>query len=87
VRFTTKQDAIEQGIAPALTEGEFDTDSIFAEAYAWAIDKDDDGNELPNTGGFEQTVTDDEFWTIVQRHELTPDTRSRDNTGRFVPEV
>ncbi len=71
MRYTTKQDAIEQAIAPALTEGEFDTDSIFAEAFTWKIDKDDAGNELLNTGGFEQTVTDDEFWAIVQRHEIT----------------
>lgn len=71
MRYTTKQDAIEQGITPALTEGEFDTDAIFTEAFAWKIDTDDDGNELLNTGGFEQTVTIDEFWAIVARHEIT----------------
>jgi hypothetical protein len=71
MRYTTKQDAVEQSILPALAEGEFDTDSIFAEAFTWKIDTDGDGNELLNTGGFEQSVSDDEFWAIVQRHEIT----------------
>lgn len=62
--FTTKRDAIEQAITPAI-EGtgevkvsEFNVDAIFDEAFTW-------------TGsGFEQSVDVDEFWAIVERHAL-----------------
>lgn len=70
-RYTTRRDAIEQAIMPALAEGDYDYESICYAAFNWAIDVDDQGRELLNTGGFEQTVTDDEFWEIVAQHEIT----------------
>lgn len=70
MRYTTRRDAIDHAIAPAITDGTYDLDAICGEAFTWKIDTDDQGRELLNTGGFEQTVTDDEFWAIVARHEI-----------------
>jgi hypothetical protein len=70
MRYTTRQDAIEQAITPAITEGTYDLDAICDAAFTWKIDTNDAGQELLNTGGFEQTVSDDEFWAIVARHEI-----------------
>ena len=69
-RYASFQDAKEQGVLYALSgsEGDFDADAITREAFAWTIDTDERGNELLDTAGFEQTVTDDEFWVIVERH-------------------
>lgn len=69
-RFTTRQDAIEQAIAPALENGEYDLEAICYAAFDWKIDTNDQGQELLNTGGFEQTVTEEQFWEIVARHEI-----------------
>jgi hypothetical protein len=69
IRYTTRQDAIEQAIMPALTEGEYDYEAICYEAFDWKIDTNERGQELLNTGGFEQTVSDEEFWEIVARHD------------------
>ena len=44
----------------------YDIDAIFRAAYSYKVDTDDNGNELLNTSGFEQTVDDDEFWKIVE---------------------
>lgn len=72
-RFTTREDAkddivtaIEAGDASAT---EYDIDAISYEVYEWKIDHDTDGNELLNTGGFEQVVDDEQFWQIVAKHE------------------
>jgi prevent-host-death family protein len=70
-RFSTRQDVIEQAIKPALDDGNYDLEAICDETYTWAIDTDAHGNEVLNTGGFEQTVTDEEFWEIVARHDLS----------------
>lgn len=69
-RYTTIQDVIEQAVLPALGEyaDDHDADAIAREAYTYRVDHDAHGNELLNTAGFEQAVTDDEFWQIVQRH-------------------
>lgn len=69
-RYTTRADAIDQAIAPALDHDGYDLDAICYEAFSWAIDINDNGDELLNTGGFEQTVSDDEFWKIVAKHEI-----------------
>lgn len=71
MRYTTRHDAIEQAIMPALTEGDYDFEAICYEAFDWKIDVNDQGQELLNTGGFEQTVSEDEFWEIAARHEIT----------------
>jgi hypothetical protein len=68
MRYTTRRDAIEQAILPALDGDDYDAEAICREAFDWKIDVDDKGQELLNTGGFEQTVTDDEFWAIVAKH-------------------
>lgn len=70
MRYTTRQDAIEQAIAPALTDGNYDHAAICDETFEWTIDRDTAGNELLNTGGFEQHVTDDRFWEVVAKHEI-----------------
>jgi hypothetical protein len=72
-RFTTDRDA-KNDILNALagTDGVWDDDaidSIFREAYEWKIDVNDEGQELLNTGGFEQVVSAEGFWEIVARHE------------------
>lgn len=68
MRYSTIQDVIEQDIAPALSgfEGDYDTAAIADRAFAWRIDHDVRGNELLNTGGFEQAVSEPEFWKIVR---------------------
>ncbi len=68
-RYATRQDAIDFAIAPALTEGTYDLEAICPEAFEWRIDTNAAGQELLTTGGFEQTVTDDQFWVIVARNE------------------
>lgn len=70
MRYTTRQDAIEQDILPALGNyaDSYNIDAIFDEAYDYLVDTDWRGNELLNTAGFEQTVSDDEFWAIAERH-------------------
>lgn len=70
-RYTTRRDAIEQAILPALDSDQYDLEAICYEAFDWRIDVNDQGQELLHTGGFEQTVTTEEFWEIVARHELT----------------
>jgi hypothetical protein len=70
-RYTTKRDAIEALIVPALGEfgDDYDINAIADETLAYAVDTDADGNELLNTAGFEQIVADDKFWTIVTKHD------------------
>lgn len=68
-RYTTRREAIEQTIAPALTEGTYDLEAICYETFSWVIDTDAHGNELLTTGGFEQTVSAEEFWEIAAKHE------------------
>lgn len=72
-RYTTRRDAIEQAIIPALGDhgDDYDTDAICREAFEYRVDTDGAGRELLNTAGFEQAVSDDEFWAIVERHDKT----------------
>lgn len=71
MRYTTKTDAMEQAITPALGEhaADFDADAIFADAFKYKVDTDEQGNELLNTAGFEQVVTVEEFWEIAKKHD------------------
>src|ERR1044071_2487785 len=71
MRYTTKQDAIEQGILPSLDGDNYDAQAIADEVYTWKVDRDEDGNELLNTAGFEQSVSTEEFWKIVERHDYS----------------
>lgn len=65
-RYTTADDA-KNAIREALgTEADgHDVDAIFDATHTYMVDRDDDGNELLNTAGFEQTVDDETFWQIV----------------------
>lgn len=69
-RYTTRQEAIERVILPAVNDDSYDVDAIFNEAFAYRVDTDGHGNELLNTAGFEQTVDTDEFWAIVEKHAI-----------------
>lgn len=72
-RYSTREEAIEQGVVPALGDdaGDYDVDAIWREAYEHRVDRDGDGNELLNTAGFEQVVSTEKFWEIVERHDKT----------------
>jgi hypothetical protein len=56
-------------VSQALGEfaADHDVEAIARATFEWTIDRDEQGNELLNTGRFEQTVTSDEFWAIVER--------------------
>lgn len=61
MRYATRQDAIAQNIRPALDPfgGQFDADAICQAAFAWKGD------------GFEQVVSEPEFWKIVQENAIS----------------
>lgn len=70
-RFTTKQDVIDQAIIPALDNpADYDVAAIADEAFEYRVDRDQAGNELLNTAGFEQVVDSTIFWQIVAQHAL-----------------
>lgn len=73
MRYSTKQDAIQHLIYDALGDfsNDYDTDAIADEILVYRVDTDDQGNELLNTAGFEQGVSDEEFWAIAERHDLS----------------
>ena len=80
MRYSTITDVIDQAVIPALGEvgADYDADAIAREAFGYRVDIDEQGRELLNTAGFEQTVSDDEFWTIVERHALATDPPAAD---------
>ena len=69
-RYATRQDII-NSLADVFGDfaNDYDIDAIIDEAYAYRVDEDGRGNELLGTAGFEQIVTDEEFWAIAQRHD------------------
>jgi hypothetical protein len=79
MRYATKQDVIEQAVLPALDGDDYDVHAIADEAFTWKVDRDEHGNELLNTAGFEQAVTEDEFWAIVERHDHSLDGLADEN--------
>jgi hypothetical protein len=70
-RYATRQDAEQRALIPALGvyADSFDIDAISAAVFEYRVDKDGAGNELLNTAGFEQVVTDAEFWDVVAKHD------------------
>lgn len=71
-RFTTIQDVIDN-ITPALGDyaADYDIDAIAREISDHRTDEDEQGNLLLNTAGFEIIADTDEFWAIVEKHEIT----------------
>ena len=69
-RYTTRQDIIDSlaGVFGDFAD-DYDVDAIIDEAYAYRVDEDENGNQLLNTAGFEQIVTDEEFWAIAEKHD------------------
>lgn len=63
---------MDQVIVPALGDDAecFDIDAIFALTFEYRVDTNDRGQELLNTAGFEQVVSTEEFWAVVQQHEI-----------------
>lgn len=61
-QYTSKTDVVAQVILPALGENadDFDIDAIFDAAFGW----DDEGHLV-------QTVSSDEFWQIVEAHDIS----------------
>jgi len=72
-RYSTRDEAIEQAIVPALGEyaRDYDTAAMCADLFAYLVDTDQHGNELLNTAGFEQVGDADLFWLIAAKHERT----------------
>lgn len=69
IRFTTITDVI-NSIADAVDGSEYDLDAIARATHEYRVDNDAAGNELLNSAGFERTVTDDEFWAVVEDNEI-----------------
>ena len=69
-RYTTRQDIIDSlaGVFGDFAD-DYDLDAIIDETYAYRVDEDENGNQLLGTAGFEQIVTDEEFWAIAGRHD------------------
>ena len=69
-RYTTRQDIIDS-LAGVFGDfaADYDLDAIIDEAYAYRVDEDENGNQLLGTAGFEQIVTDEEFWAIAEKHD------------------
>ena len=69
-RYATRQDIIDS-LARVFEDfaDDYDVNAIIDEAYAYRVDEDERGNELLGTAGFEQIVTDEEFWAIAEKHD------------------
>lgn len=80
--FTTKQDAIEAEILPALSEyvDQYDIDAIADELFEWEPARDADGTEHLNRQGF-KVRADVDFWEIAERHEREQFTLTMPETG------
>lgn len=72
MRYSTITEVIEQAVAPALGDfaADYDIEAIAREVFEYRTDTDEAGKELLNSAGFEQIVTDEEFWAIVEKHAL-----------------
>ena len=69
-RYTTRRE-IADNLAGVFGDhaDDYDIDAIIDEAYAYRVDEDENGTELLGTAGFEQIVTDEEFWAIAEKHD------------------
>lgn len=76
ITFSTRQDAIEQYIVPALGDfgDDYDLDGIFDELFEYRTDRDEDGNWLLTTAGFRLIIDEDDdqaFGEICARHDIS----------------
>ena len=68
--FSTREEAIQQEIAPALDEpSDYNLDAIFDDCFEWAAIVDKSGVQHGN-GWFQQSVSDTAFWASVEKHTL-----------------
>lgn len=70
--YTTKDDAIEQYVVPALGDyaDDHDLDAIFDDCFEYNQAIDEDGVEHLNSSGFRLTADEAAFWESVQRHDI-----------------
>lgn len=71
-RYTTRQDAINHEVIPALGDyrDDYDHDAIFEATFDYRTDTDERGNEVLTAAGFERTADDTEFWEAVKAAEI-----------------
>lgn len=69
--YTTKRDAIEREILPALGEyaDDYDIDKLADKVLAWVDVIDTAGNVRLDLSGFQLAVEAGEFWTAAQEAE------------------
>lgn len=72
MRYSDRKKVIDLAIAPSLDDAsQYDMEAISHEAFTFKTDVNEQGQELLNTAGFEQTVSDEEYWEIVAKHALS----------------
>ena len=79
MRYAKMDDAIFHAILPALGEfaDQYDLDAIAAECITQRHTENLDGQTVGDVW-FELSVSDQEFWASVARHELPADTTRKD---------
>lgn len=72
MRYTTRAEAIERAILPALGgwAADYDVEGLAGEVLVYRIDHDAKGRELLDTAGFEIRA-DVDFWGSADRHETS----------------
>lgn len=73
MRFSSMRDVIDQAIIPALGDdaNDYDVEAIAAETFGYEVNEDEHGNQLLNTAGFVQVVSEERFWEIVELHDMS----------------
>lgn len=85
--YTTKQDAIEQAIIPAIGEdhaNEYDLDAIFDACFRWHDETDSGGNVDLNRCGFLLAADEHGFWGAVMDAEYDLFTAVMLGTGGYI---
>lgn len=67
---TTRRDAIQREIAPALVEhgGDFDVEGMADDMLEWVSPRDKDGNQVASRTGY-VLREDVDFWEVAARHD------------------
>jgi len=70
-RYSTLSDVVNAlRIAFGDYADQYDLEAIARETHEYRVDLDERGRHRLDTAGFEQSVTDEEFWRVVARHEI-----------------